>query len=303
MSKGKEREGKKGITMRYEGAVYRPPSEARSLIIQVTIGCSHNRCTFCHMYAEKKFRIRTREEILRDLEECSTVYGQYVRRVFFADGDALIVPTPLLMELLRYVKDHFPYAERVTAYATASDVLRKSEEELQALCSAGLEMVYLGAESGDNSILHHIRKGQTAEEIIEAGKKLKRSGIKTSVTLISGLGGVEGMERHAESSAALVNAMNPEYAALLTLQLHPASPMAEEVRSGLLVLPDADRIVEETEIFLKKIDSPGTVFRSNHASNYVALAGAFNRDIPRMLRQLEEAKEMRRYRPEWLRGL
>ena len=289
--------------MRYEGAVYRPPSEARSLIIQVTIGCSHNRCTFCHMYAEKKFRIRTREEILRDLEECSTVYGQYVRRVFFADGDALIVPTPLLMELLLYVKEHFPYAERVTAYATASDVLRKSEEELQALASAGLEIVYLGAESGDNSILHHIRKGQTAEEIIEAGKKLKRSGIKTSVTLISGLGGVDSMERHAESSAALVNAMNPEYAALLTLQLHPDSPMAEEVRRGLLVLPDADRIVEETEIFLKKIDSPGTVFRSNHASNYVALAGVFNRDIPRMLRQLEEAKKMQRYRPEWMRGL
>ena len=180
--------------MQYEGDVYRPPSEARSLIIQVTIGCSHNTCTFCHMYTGKQFRIRKREEILRDLEECSIEYGRYVRRVFFADGDALIVKTPLLLELLAYVKDHFPYVERVTAYGTASDVLRKSEEELTALAKAGLEMVYLGAESGDDEILRQIQKGQTAAELIEAGRKLKRCGIKTSVTLISGLGGPDGME-------------------------------------------------------------------------------------------------------------
>ncbi len=151
--------------MQYEGDVYRPPSEARSLIIQVTIGCSHNKCTFCHMYADKQFRIRTREEILKDLEECSILYGPYVRRVFFADGDALIVKTELLLELLDYVKKHFPYAERVTAYGTASDILRKTEEELRALRQAGMQMVYLGAESGDNEILRQIRKGQTAEEI------------------------------------------------------------------------------------------------------------------------------------------
>lgn len=171
--------------MIYEGDLYRPPSEARSLIIQVTIGCSHNKCTFCHMYTDKRFRIRTREEILRDLEECSALYGEYVRRVFFADGDALIVKTPLLLELLNYVKEHFPYVERVTSYGRASNVLHKSEEELRALAQAGLDMVYLGAESGDDDILTHIQKGETAAEIIEAGQKLKRCGIKTSVTLIS----------------------------------------------------------------------------------------------------------------------
>lgn len=289
--------------MQYEGDVYRPPSEARSLIIQVTIGCSHNTCTFCHMYTGKQFRIRKREEILRDLEECSIEYGISVRRVFFADGDALIVKTPLLLELLAYVKDHFPYVERVTAYGTASDVLRKSEEELTALANAGLEMVYLGAESGDDEILRQIQKGQTAAELIEAGRKLKRCRIKTSVTLISGLGGPDGMEKHALGSAKLINEMNPEYAAILSLQLREDSPMAREVLRGERQLLTADQTVEETEIFLRAIDSPGTVFRSNHASNFVALAGVFNQDIPLMLQQLEEAKAKQRYRPEWMREL
>ena len=289
--------------MQYEGDVYRPPSEARSLIIQVTIGCSHNTCTFCHMYTGKQFRIRKREEILADLEECSREFGKYVRRVFFADGDALIVKTPLLLELLAYVKDHFPNVGRVTAYGTASDVLRKSEEELRALANAGLEMVYLGAESGDDEILLQIKKGQTAAELIEAGRKLKRCGIKTSVTLISGLGGPEGMEKHALGSARLINEMNPEYAAILSLQLREDSPMAQEVLRGERKLLTADQTVEETEIFLNAIDSPGTIFRSNHASNYVSLAGVFNDDIPEMLEQLEDAKARHRYRPEWMREL
>ena len=183
--------------MQYEGDVYRPPSEARSLIIQVTIGCSHNKCTFCHMYTDKQFRVRKREEILADLDECRDTYGPYVQRVFFADGDALVVKTELLLELLHYVKKNFPYAERITSYGTAKDVLRKSEEELVALRKAGLAMIYLGAESGDDEVLVHIQKGETAAEIIAAGQKLKRCGIQTSVTLISGLGGSKGMAAFA----------------------------------------------------------------------------------------------------------
>ena len=202
-----------------------------------------------------------------------------------------------------YVYKHFPYAERVTAYGTASDVLRKSEEELRALSKAGLEMVYLGAESGDDEILRQIRKGQTAAELIEAGRKLKRCGIKTSVTLISGLGGQKGMEQHALGSARLINEMNPEYAAVLSLQLREDSVMAQEVLRGERQLLTADQTVEEMEIFLRAIDSPGTVFRSNHASNYVALAGVFNEDVPKMLRQLQEAKAGQHYRPEWMREL
>ena len=290
--------------MQYEGDVYRPPSEARSLIIQVTIGCSHNKCTFCHMYTEKQFRIRKREEILQDLDECREMYGPWVRRVFFADGDALIVPTKLLLELLDYVRKNFPGVERITSYGTAHDVIRKSEEELKALAAAGLQMVYLGAESGDNEILKHIRKGETAEDIIEAGQKLKRCGIMTSVTLISGLGGRVALERHAVSSAKLINAMNPEYASILTLHLTDDSPMAQEIARGEMELLTPDEIMDETELFLKNIDSPGTVFRTNHASNYVALGGTFNEDIPALLAKVAEAKRQRRYRlEEWRRRL
>lgn len=290
--------------MEYEGDVYRPPSEARSLIVQVTIGCSHNLCTFCHMYKGKKFRIRAQEEIIRDLEECREMYGPYVRRVFFADGDALIVPTSRLLELLSYVRRNFPFVERITSYGTAKDVNRKSEEELKRLAEAGLQMIYLGAESGDDDVLEQIRKGETAAEIISAGQKLRHCGIKTSVTLISGLGGREGMASHALKSAELINAMHPEFASILTLHLSGESEMAKQIARGEMELITPDEIMEETEIFLTHIDAPGTVFRTNHASNYVSLAGTFNEDIPNLLKQLRDAKKNRRYRLEsWRRHL
>ena len=241
--------------MEYEGTVYRPPSEARSLIIQVTVGCAHNRCTFCNMYRVKKFRVRTKEEIMKDLDECRDYYGPYVSRVFFADGDALVVKTELLLELLAYVHKNFPYVERITSYGTAKDVLAKSEEDLKALAAAGLEMVYIGAES-------------------------------------------------AIKSAELINQMNPEYASFLTLRLYEGTQMNEEVKRGEMELITPDEIVEEMELFLTHIDSPGTIFRTNHASNYVVLAGTFNEDIPKMLAQLEDAKKRQRYRlEEWRRHI
>lgn len=290
--------------MRYEGTVYRPPSEAYSLIIQVTIGCAHNRCTFCNMYREKKFRVREKEEIMADLDEARAMYGPMVRRVFFADGDALVVKTETLLELLAYVHKNFPGAERISSYGTAKDVLKKSEEDLKALAAAGLELIYLGAESGDDRVLEHINKDVTAAEIIAAGQKLKRCGLKTSVTLISGLGGRKGIHEHAVKSAELISAMNPEYASFLTLRLYEGTKMNEEVKRGEMELITPDEIVEEMELFLKNVDSPGTIFRTNHASNYVVLAGTLNEDTSRMLAQLEEAKEKQRYRlEEWRRHI
>lgn len=290
--------------MKYEGTLYRPPSEAYSLIIQVTIGCAHNRCTFCNMYREKKFRVRTKEEIMRDLDECYAVYGTRVRRVFFADGDALVVKTDLLLELLAYVHEKFPYVERISSYGTAKDVLKKSEEDLKALAAAGLELIYIGAESGDDRVLEHIQKDVTAADIIAAGQKLKRCGLKTSVTLISGLGGRKGIREHAVKSAELITGMNPEYASFLTLRLYEGTKMNEEVKRGEMELITPDEIVEEMELFLSHVDSPGTIFRTNHASNYVVLAGTLNEDIPAMMAQLEEAKEEQRYRlEEWRRHI
>lgn len=290
--------------MQYEGTLYRPPSEAYSLIIQVTIGCAHNKCTFCNMYREKKFRVRTKEEIMKDLDECYSYYGARVRRVFFADGDALVVKTEMLLELLQYVHEKFPFVERIASYGTAKDVLKKSEEDLKALAEAGLELIYLGAESGDDRVLEHINKGVTAAEIIEAGQKLKRCGLKTSVTLISGLGGRKGIREHAIKSAELITGMNPEYASFLTLRLYEGTKMNEEVKSGQMELITPDEIVEEMELFLKHVDSPGTIFRTNHASNYFVLAGTLNEDIPRMLAEMEDAKEKQGYRlEEWRRHI
>lgn len=282
--------------MRYEGSVYRPPSEARSLIVQVTIGCAHNTCTFCNMYKAKDFRVRSMEEIMEDLREAHNSYGAYVQKVFLADGDALVLQTEKLLEILKAVRELFPNCTRVASYGTAQDILRKSEEELKSLQKAGLGIVYVGAESGDDEILASICKGVTAEELKAAGQKLKRCGIQTSVTLISGLGGRSKVEEHARSCAELISAMNPEYASFLTLRLYEGTPMYDDVVTGRFERITADEIVDEMKIFLEHVDSPGTVFRTNHASNYVVLAGNLNEDIPSMLAQLDEAKKTHHYR-------
>ena len=282
--------------MRYEGIVYRPPSEARSLIVQVTIGCAHNTCTFCNMYKAKDFRVRSMEEIMEDLREAHNSYGAYVQKVFMADGDALVLQTEKLLEILKAVRELFPNCTRVASYGTAQDILRKSEEELKSLQKAGLGIVYVGAESGDDEILASICKGVTAEELKAAGQKLKRCGIQTSVTLISGLGGRSKVEEHARSCAELISAMNPEYASFLTLRLYEGTPMYDDVVTGRFERITADEIVDEMKIFLEHVDSPGTVFRTNHASNYVVLAGNLNEDIPSMLAQLDEAKKTHHYR-------
>lgn len=282
--------------MKYEGVVYRPPSEARSLIVQVTIGCAHNTCTFCNMYKAKQFRVRTMEEIMEDLQEAYDNYGAYVQKVFLADGDALVMKTEDLLDILEAVSRLFPNVKRVASYGAAQDILRKSDEELAALQKAGLGIIYIGAESGDNGILEMIHKGATAEEVIAAGQKLKRCHIQTSVTLISGLGGRGKVEEHALSCARLITAMNPEYASFLTLRLYEGTPMYEDVVAGRFERITADEIADEMKLFLEHVDSPGTVFRTNHASNYVALAGNLNEDIPEMLDTLEAAKKHHHYR-------
>ena len=194
------------------------------------------------------------------------------------------------------MRELFPNCTRVASFGTAQDILRKSEEELKSLQKAGLGIVYVGAESGDDEILASICKGVTAEELKAAGQKLKRCGIQTSVTLISGLGGRNKVEEHARSCADLISAMNPEYASFLTLRLYEGTPMYDDVVTGRFERITADEIVDEMKIFLEHVDSPGTVFRTNHASNYVVLAGNLNEDIPSMLAQLDEAKKTHHYR-------
>ncbi|MDO4555671.1 MAG: radical SAM protein [Lachnospiraceae bacterium] len=289
--------------MRYDGMVYRPPSEARSLIVQLTVGCAHNSCRFCTMYKDKKFYIRNVEEVIEDFRTAREYYGPGVRKIFLADGDALCVPTEKLMVVLKAAFSLFPDLERVTAYATAGDVLRKTPEELKALQEAGLFMVYQGYESGSNQVLLDVGKKFTKEQMIESGRKLKESGILSSVTLISGLGGTERLKEHAVESAALISAVKPEYVSFLTLYLEPEADMRKEVNEGRFHFLTPDQVVEEMELFLEHVDSEGTIFRSNHASNYVPLKGTLNKDIPLMRKQLEQIKEMQYYRSESSRAL
>jgi radical SAM superfamily enzyme YgiQ (UPF0313 family) len=289
--------------MHYEGDVYRPPSEAYSLIIQLTIGCARNTCTFCNMYKNKKFRIRPLEDVVADLEECAALYGSQVKRIFMADGDAMIVKTEVLLYVLERCFALFPRLERVSAYAAPKDVLAKTPEELRALRRAGLTIAYMGLESGDDVVLENVRKGVTSSEITEAGIKLREAGIAVSITAISGLGSEARMEDHAIHTAAVISKIKPEYASLLTLMVHPAAPLWKDIQTGAFKLLTPEQIMAETRLFLEHIDSEGTVFRSNHASNYVALAGTFNRDIPVMLRQIDAALANGSYRPEGWRRL
>lgn len=289
--------------MRYEGLVYRPPSEARSLIVQVTIGCAHNKCTFCTMYKDKQFRVRKKEEVLEDFQMAYDTYGDRIRRIFLADGDALIVRTPDLLDILNLIREKFPSTERVTSYGTPGDILRKSEEELKSLARAGLDMVYMGAESGDAVTLERINKGVTREEIIEAGQKLRRCGIRSSITLISGLGGRERKREHAVESAKLISAIKPDYVGFLTLMLDESTEIYRQIQAGEMELLTPEEVVEEMRLFLTNVDSQGTVFRANHASNYVILKGNLNEDIEEMLQRLDEVEKAGKYRPERVRGL
>ena len=284
-------------TMEYEGILYRPPSEARSLIVQVTIGCAHNSCTFCNMYKDKKFRIRSMDEIFADFAEVAhSPYANYIDKVFLADGDALVLKTDDLVTILGTIANLFPNVKRVSAYGTAQDVLRKSDDELKLLREKGLGLVYLGAESGDDELLKYINTGVTAAELTEAGRKLKRAGIGNSVTLISGLGGRAKVEEHALSCARLITDMNPEFCSFLTLRLYEGTPFYDDVVAGKFERITPDEIMDEMEIFLSHVDSPGTVFRSNHASNYLPLGGTFNEDIPALIEAVRSARRTGAYR-------
>lgn len=290
------------LTVRYKGKVYRPPSEAYSLIIQVTYGCSHNRCAFCDMYDDKHFSMRPMEEIREDFELARRVYRR-VERVFLADGDALMRKTDDLVQILGLIYGLFPECQRVTCYASPTSLQIKPEEELRLLREKGLKMVYMGLESGCDAVLERMDKGHTAAQIIAAGQKARRSGLQLSVTAISGLGSRELWREHAVETAQAFNAMNPEYIGLLTLMVEPGTPLEKWVREGSFYVLKPVEVMQEMELFLQHIDSPGSVFRMNHASNYLTLKGTLNQDRERLLQQVRQGLAGRGLKDEFLRGL
>ncbi len=288
--------------MRYQGKVYRPPSEAYSLIVQVTYGCSHNRCAFCDMYDDKHFSMRPMEEIFEDFRMARQMYRR-VERVFLADGDALMRRTADLVQILDLIYGLFPECERVTSYASPGSLHAKSEEDLRLLRQKGLTMLYMGLESGCDAVLSKMNKGHTAAAIVAAGQKARRCGFALSVTAIPGLGSLELLEQHAVETARALSEMNPEYIGLLTLMVEPGTPLERWVREGSFTVLRSPDILRETEIFLRHIDSPCSVFRMNHASNYLTLKGTLNEDREALLARVHKGMEGYGLRSEYMRAL
>ena len=278
--------------MRYIGDIYRPPSEAYSLLVQVTVGCTHNKCTFCNMYKAKQFRLRPQEDVLEDLAWARSHYRR-VERIFLCDGDALALKNSKLLVILDYIKEHFPECERVTTYGRATAVKHKTDEELRELKEHGLEMVYMGAESGSPAVLEKVCKGETREELIEGVQRLEAAGIKTSVTFISGLD-PENWEDHAIQTGTMITEMNASYVSLLTLMLQHPAPMYDDYISGRFKPLTPEEVLAETCLMLKHAHpSKSCVFRSNHASNYVSLRGNIPEDNESMIAALKRCMEDR----------
>ena len=289
--------------MRYEGSIYRPPSEAMSLIVQVTIGCAHNKCTFCSMFKDKKFRVRDVAEVKEDLAEARRMYG-YIEKIFLADGDALCLSMPKLEDIIGYINELFTETKSINIYASPKDVLAKSQQDLERLHALGVKILYIGAESGNDKILKNIKKGATRDEIIEAVRKTESSGIKASVTFIQGLGGEAMYREHAIDTGTMISAMEPSFVGLLTLMLDDVAEITADIREGRLKLLSPMQVCEETLLMLENINlTKECIFRSNHASNYVPLAGTLPQDKKKMMKLLVRAMKTEGFKPEGLRML
>jgi radical SAM superfamily enzyme YgiQ (UPF0313 family) len=309
------KEQSKRSEMYYAEPVYRPPSEAYSLLVQATVGCSSaaaGRCYFCNSTVfnrtipEKKFRIRPTQEILEDIEIGGRQYGKGVDKIFLLDSNAMIIKTPELLRIVKKCYETFPELKQVACYACSEDILRKTDEELLELRETGLNLVFVGLESGDQEVLDLINKGATVENQIEAVVKANKAGIQTSVTVILGLGGKRLSEQHAINTGKAATKMNPSFFAALTLMVVPGTVLDAMVKRGEFELvTDPIDVLKEVELIVKNIDAPGpVVFRTNHASNYLPLRGVLPDDKERLLKTIRSAmKDPSVLRTEYMRGL
>jgi radical SAM superfamily enzyme YgiQ (UPF0313 family) len=290
--------------MHYDMPLFRPPSEAESLILQVTLGCAHNRCTFCSMYRQKRFKPRPTEELLQEIAAAREALGaDAVRRVFLADGDAMCLSTRRLEAVLAPLNAAFPALQRIGIYANARDVLRKSDEELALLRRLKLRMLYMGLESGDDETLAAVDKGATVDEVVEAVLRAQAAGMAVSTMVLIGLAGRARSQRHASASAAAINRMRPTYTALLTYTPTPGSPFFEAIERGEVTLPSPVESLQEIRTFLAQLDCR-TYFTCNHASNYLPLRGKLPGAREELLSLLDAALQGQvPLKPEFLRGL
>ena len=289
--------------MHYEGNCIRPPSEAYSILLQVTVGCSHNKCTFCGTYTGKRFRIKEDRIILSDILFASK-YMKRQNRVFLMDGDALIIPQQRLMWILDRIREHLPWVRRVGAYANAKSIKMKSPEELIQLRKNGLGILYLGVETGDEELLKEIRKGTSAEHLINMGRKVRDADIKLSVTVLLGIAGRERSLEHARATGELLSAMDPNYVGALTVMLIPGTPLHEDFTSGKFELPDERGFLLELREMIAHTNLSRGLFFSNHASNYLPVKARLPKGKQQALDQIDGALRGEiGLRPEWMRAL
>lgn len=289
--------------MQYEETLWRPPSEARSYILRATVGCSHNLCTYCAMYRGQDFRERDLAEVLEDIAEAAQAYPK-VTKVFIADGDPLVMGVDRWQTILEAIRAAFPQLRRVSCYATAQNVLEKSEEELRLLREAGLRLLYIGPESGDSVTLKRIVKGASFEDHAEAARKAHGAGMKISVIMLLGAGGVERSQEHARETARLVTEMDPEYLSTLTLTVIPGTPLQRMADKGRFELPDIPGLLLELRTIVDESRPRATIFRTNHASNYLPVEGRLPRDRERIVTTIDAALSGEiPLRPEYFRGL
>ena len=289
--------------MRYEGTIYRPPSEADAYILQATIGCSWNACTYCDMYRLKPFRVRALDETLADVERARERLGARVEKVFVADGDALVLDLAQWEAILEACRAAFPRLRRVSAYATARNLLEKSPDELARLREGGLRLLYIGPESGDDVTLKRIAKGATFADHVAAAERARQAGIALSAIFLLGAGGVERSAEHAAGSARLATEMDPRFVSALTLTVAPGTPQERLQRTGRFTLPAVPDLLRELRTFVAEARPSGATFRTNHASNHVPLAGTLPADRDRLLQVIDAALDGRvPLRPDWARG-
>lgn len=291
--------------IRYEGQLYRPPSEAESLILQATIGCSYNECAFCGMYRAKRFRVRKLEDLEREIEWAARELGP-VRKVFLADGDALVARPAFLLALLERLRAAFPDLARASCYASPQALEVRSVEDMARLREAGLSLYYLGVESGHDAVLAKLQKGVDAAAMVRAAAKATAAGVKLSVMILLGAGGRALSLEHANASARAVNAIAPRFVSTLVMTPVPGTPLGDAAARGEVDELDPVELAAELRVFLGGLSLSGAVFRSNHASNTLALAGTLPKDQSALLAALDGVlahPERARFRPTWMRGL
>lgn len=289
--------------MDYQGNIFRPPSEANSILLQITTGCSHNKCTFCGMYKGSRFSIKDDKTIMDDID-FAAIHCRHQERLFLCDGDALIIPQKRLIPIIKQIRKKLPWVSRIGTYANTKSIQMKSEAQLKELYDLGLTIAYMGLESGDDVTLANINKGADSQQMIDMGRKIRAAGIKLSITVLLGIAGLERSHIHAKETGRVLSAIDPEFVGALSLMLTPNTPLFHEAEKGAFTLPGPTQMLEELYLMFSATELSNGYFHANHASNYLPIRAKLPGDKEKTLRLIEEALAGKiNLKPEYMRGL